>query len=201
MSEVSEVSEMPENPEKPENPEMKQVLLLGDSRRQGYEPFVRELLDGRAGVHGPAENGRWAGYTLNSLRFWLDQFPTPQIVHWNCGLWDLGDDYHIGRPFSLPEEYESAVDRTVIVLQKLFPGVQIILATTMPTTHPDHTGIIAYNAIIRKVAEKYALPVDDLYAGFHDKMTVYDRGDHLHLNDEGNRLAAKQVISSIEPYL
>ena len=71
--------------------EMKNVLLLGDSRRQGYEPYVRTILEGRAGVYGPNENGRWAGYTLNSLRFWLDQFPVPQIVHWNCGLWDLGD--------------------------------------------------------------------------------------------------------------
>ena len=181
--------------------EMKNVLLLGDSRRQGYEPYVREILQGRAGVYGPNENGRWAGYTLNSLRFWLDQFPVPQIVHWNCGLWDLGDDYHIGRPFSLPEEYESAVDRTVIVLQKLFPGCQIIMATIMPTTAPDHTGIIAYNDIIKKVAEKYGLPVDDLYAGFHDKMSKYDRGDHLHLNVEGNTLVAQQVVGAIEKYL
>ena len=181
--------------------EMKRVLLLGDSRRQGYEPFVRKLLEDRAEVYGPAENGRWAGYTLNSLRFWLDQFPTPDIVHWNCGLWDLGDDYQIGRPFSLPEEYESAVDRTVIVLRKLFPGVQIILATTMPTTNPDHRGIIAYNEIIRKVADKYDLPVDDLYASFHDKMSTYDRGDHLHLNEEGNTLAAQQVIRALEGYL
>ena len=63
--------------------EMKNILLLGDSRRQGYEPFVRRMLEGRAGVYGPSENGRWAGYTLNSLRFWLDQFPAPDVVHWN----------------------------------------------------------------------------------------------------------------------
>ena len=181
--------------------DMKNILLLGDSRRQGYEPFVRQMLEGRAGVYGPAENGRWAGYTLNSLRFWLDQFPKPDIVHWNCGLWDLGDDYHLGRSFSTPEEYESAVDRTVIVLQKLFPGVQIIMATTMPTTSPYQDGIRAYNAIICKVAEKYGLPVDDLYANFHDKMIPYDRGDHLHLNDEGNTLVAKQVVGAIETYL
>ena len=41
----------------------------------------------------------------------------------------------------------------------------------------------------------------DLYASFHDKMVTYDRGDHLHLNVEGNTLVAKQVISAIEPYL
>ena len=181
--------------------DMKQVLLLGDSRRQGYEPYVREMLEGRAQVWGPAENGRWAGYTLNSLRFWLNDFPTPDVVHWNCGLWDLGDDYHIGRPFSLPEEYESAVDRTVIVLRKLFPGVKIIMATTMPTTNPDTAGIRAYNDIIRRVADKYGIPVDDLFATMHDKMVTYDRGDGLHLNEEGNTIAARQVVSAIEKFL
>lgn len=181
--------------------EMKQVLLLGDSRRQGYEPFVRKMLEGKAGVHGPVENGRWAGYTLNSLRFWLDQFPKPDIVHWSCGLWDLGDDYQIGRPFSLPEEYESAVERTVIVLRKLFPGVKIIFGTIMPTTNPDTTGIRAYNEIVKKVAAKYDIPVDDLFATMHDKMVTYDRGDHLHLNDEGNTIAATQVVEAISRYL
>lgn len=181
--------------------EMKQVLLLGDSRRQGYEPYVREMLEGRAGVHGPAENGRWAGYTLNSLRFWLNDFPTPDVVHWNCGLWDLGDDYGLGRPFSLPEEYESAVERTVLVLRKLFPEAKIIFATTMPTTNPNTEGIRAYNDIIRKVAARHGIPVDDLFATMHDKMVTYDRGDHLHLNAEGNQMVAAQVVAAIEAVL
>lgn len=181
--------------------ECKKVLLLGDSRRMGYEPFVREKLAGRAEVYGPQENGRWAGYTLNSLRFWLNDFPTPDIVHWSCGLWDLGDDYHIGRPFSLPEEYESAVERTVIVLRKLFPGVKIIFGTTMPVGDSDATGIRSYNAIMARVAEKEGIPVDDLFALMHDKMKTYDRGDGLHLNDEGNAMVADQVVSAIEKYL
>lgn len=180
---------------------MKNVLLLGDSRRMGYEPFVREMLEGKADVFGPKDNGRWAGYTLNSLRFWLNEFPVPDVVHWNCGLWDLGDDYGLGRPFSLPEEYESAVERTVMVLRKLFPGVKIIFATTMPTTDPNTEGIRAYNDIIRKVAKRENIPVDDLFATMHDKMVTYDRGDHLHLNEEGNTMAAQQVATIIEKYL
>ncbi|MBQ8150302.1 MAG: SGNH/GDSL hydrolase family protein [Clostridia bacterium] len=179
----------------------KKILLLGDSRRMGYEPFVRELLKEEAQVFGPAENGRWAGYTLNSLRFWLNDFPTPDVVHWNCGLWDLGDDYGLGRPFSLPEEYESVVERTVLVLRKLFPDAKIIFATTMPTTNPDTEGIRAYNAIICRVAEKNGIPVDDLFATMHDKMVAYDRGDHLHLNDEGNAMVAAQVAGAIRKAL
>lgn len=181
--------------------DMKNVLLLGDSRRMGYEPFVKKAMEGRANVYGPAENGRWAGYTLNSLRFWIGDLPTPDVVHWNCGLWDLGDDYGIGRPFSLPEEYESAVDRTAVVLKKLFPGVKIIFATTMPTTNPDTAGIRAYNDIIRKVARRHDIPVDDLFATMHDKMAMYDSGDHLHLNDEGNEIVAAQVAGIIETQL
>lgn len=181
--------------------EMKNVLLLGDSRRMGYEPFVREMLSGRAQVFGPQENGRWAGYTLNSLRFWLNEFPVPDVVHWNCGLWDLGDDYQLGRPFSLPEEYRSAVERTVLVLRKFFPGARIIFATTMPTTNPDTAGIRAYNDIICQVARQENIPVDDLFATMHDKMVTYDRGDHLHLNEEGNRIVAAQVAAAIERLL
>ena len=181
--------------------ELKNVLLLGDSRRMGYEPFVRRLLEGRAEVHGPKENGRWAGYTLNSLRFWLNDFPTPDVVHWSCGLWDLGDDYHIGRPFSLPEEYESAVDRTAIVLRKLFPDAKIIFGTTMPVGAGDATGIRQYNDIMKAVAARHDIPVDDIFALMHDKMVAYDCGDGLHLNDEGNTMVARQVVTAIEACL
>lgn len=181
--------------------EPRNVLLLGDSRRMGYEPFVREMLKGRAEVYGPKENGRWAGYTLNSLRFWRSEFPVPDIVHWSCGLWDLGDDYQLGRPFSLPEEYESAVERTVIVLRKLFPGVQIIFGTTMPVGAGDTTGIQQYNGIMKDVAEREGIIVDDIFALMHDKMVAYDCGDGLHLNDEGNTLVARQVVAAIERLL
>lgn len=181
--------------------EQKNILLLGDSRRMGYEPFVRKNLEGRANVYGPAENGRWAGYTLNSLRFWLHEFPAPDIVHWSCGLWDLGDDYNLGRPFSLPEEYESAVERTVIVLRKLFPGVKIIFGTTLPVGDQNTAGIESYNAIMARVAEKEGIPVDDTFSLMKGRMVEFDRGDGLHLNDEGNTILAAQVTHAIEQYL
>lgn len=179
----------------------KNVLLLGDSRRMGYEPFVRQLLAGKADVYGPAENGRWAGYTLNSLRFWLNEFPTPDIVHWSCGLWDLGDDYHLGRPFSLPEEYQSAMERTITVLRQLFPGVKILFATTMPLGDSDTTLMEEYNVLMARTAAKEGIPLDDLFSLMKGKMLTYDRGDGLHLNDEGNAMVAAQVARAIDQYL
>ena len=58
---------------------MKQVILLGDSIRMQYQKSVGEKLADIAEVSGPEENGRWSGYTLNSLRFWLPQLPVPDL--------------------------------------------------------------------------------------------------------------------------
>ena len=79
--------------------------------------------------------------------------------------------------------------------------VQIIMATTMPVADEDTTGIRAYNNIIREVAARENLPVDDLFATMDGRMCEFDRGDRLHLTDEGNALVAAQVTKAIEAYL
>lgn len=179
---------------------LKQVLLLGDSLRMGYEPVVRKMLEGKAGVSGPNENGRWAAYTLNSLRFWLDQFPTPDVIHWNNGLWDLGDDYQLGRPFSSPEEYESALERTITVLNKLFPNAKIIMATTMPTDNPDSSDIESYNVILKNVAAKHNIPVNDLFPIVKADVSLIG-SDHIHLTEEGFEKVAAKVTEEVSKYL
>ena len=68
---------------------MKRILLLGDSIREGYEPYVRERLAGLAEVVAPAENGRFSFYTLWGVNLWMKELGTPDIVHWNNGLWDV----------------------------------------------------------------------------------------------------------------
>ena len=45
--------------------ECKKVLLLGDSRRMGYEPFVREQLKDIAEVYGPRKTA--AGPDIPSI--------------------------------------------------------------------------------------------------------------------------------------
>lgn len=181
------------------NSDKKQVMLLGDSLRMGYQPVVSRILDGKAVVSGPEENGRWAGYTLNSLRFWIDDMPKPDIVHWNCGLWDLGDDYELGRPFSLPEEYESSVERTVIVINKLFPDAKLILATTMPTYYHSAESVSAYNDIIRKVADKYNLPVNNLFPIVNENMSLIGE-DKMHLTDEGYEIVGEKVAKAVSEF-
>ena len=40
------------------------VLLLGDSIRMSYQPYVACLLDGKAEVIGPTDNCQYSLYTL-----------------------------------------------------------------------------------------------------------------------------------------
>lgn len=180
--------------------EGKQVMLLGDSLRMGYQPVVSELLSGKATVSGPSENGRWAGYTLNSLRFWINGMPTPDVIHWNCGLWDLGDDYGLGRPFSLPEEFESALERTITVVEKLFPKAKLIMATIMPTDNPDSSDIEGYNEIIKKVASRRNIQVNDLFPLVKENISIIGP-DHIHFTKEGFELVGKRVADVIEKAL
>lgn len=173
---------------------MKQIILLGDSIRMQYQPVVAEKLKDLAQINGPEENGRWSGYTLNSLRFWLPHMPSPDLVHWNCGLWDMGDDYQEGRHFYPPEMYEETCRRICRVLRKITgkPELPIVIATTTPTKQGDHQDILLYNDILKKVAKEENAAVNDLYsvvAGHTDELIGED---HVHMNPLGiEALAAK----------
>ena len=67
---------------------MKRILLLGDSIREGYEPYVRKAGRPCRG-RGTGENGRFSFYTLWGVNLWMKELGTPDIVHWNNGLWDV----------------------------------------------------------------------------------------------------------------
>ena len=181
---------------------MKNVLLLGDSIRMQYQPKVKEKLKGRANVYGPVENCRWSGYTLNSLRFWIPQMPDADIVHWNNGIWDIGDDYEEGHSFTSLEEYERDLHRTVRVLRRLIsPDVKIIMATTTPW--PLHTleKVERYNEVLCRVAADEGLVVDDLYTPLRPEVDNILLPDRTHLNEKGIGMATELVTKAIEPYL
>ena len=182
---------------------MKQIWLLGDSVRMQVQPVVAEMLAGEAQVSGPEENGRWSGYTLNSLRFWLPQLPKPDIVQWNCGLWDMGDDYHEGRHFTPPELYEETCRRICRILRQETgkPDLPIVIATTTPTLIPDHAEIGIYNDILKKVAEEENAVINDLYsvvAGHDPEMIGEDR---IHLTPTGVQAVASQTATMLRKQL
>ena len=181
----------------------KQVLLLGDSVRMQYQPEVGKKLADIAEISGPEENGRWSGYTLNSLRFWLPDLPSPDLVHWNCGLWDMGDDYQEGRHFYPPELYEDTCHRICRILLKVTgkPELPIVIATTTPTMHGDHEDILLYNDILRKVAKEENAAVNDLYAVVAPAKAEMICEDHIHLTPAGIEAVAGQTAKVLRNIL
>ncbi|MBR6406435.1 MAG: hypothetical protein IKS18_09660 [Lachnospiraceae bacterium] len=101
---------------------MKKLILIGDSIRMGYQREVEEILRDRMEVFGPNENGRWSGYTLNSLRFWMPEWPGADVIHLNVGLWDTGDDYGFGRSFTRLPDYRENLELILRVLREHYPG-------------------------------------------------------------------------------
>ena len=182
---------------------MKQVLLLGDSVRMQYQPAVAQKLAGLAHVSGPEENGRWSGYTLNSLRFWLPQLPAPDLVQWNCGLWDMGDDYQEGRHFYPPDLYEETCHRICRILRKMTgrPELQIVIATTTPTMQGDHADILMYNDILKKVASEEHAVINDLYSVVAPCKQQMIGEDHVHLTEAGIAATAEKTAAVIRQLL
>ncbi len=176
---------------------MNQIILLGDSIRMQYQPVVAKKLADLAEVSGPEENGRWSGYTLNSLRFWLPQLPSPDLVQWNCGLWDMGDDYQEGRHFYPLDLYEETCHRICRVLRKMTrkPDLKIVIATTTPTLHGDHEDIRLYNDVLRKVAAEENAAVNDLYSVVADHKELMIGEDHIHLSETGIETVAEQTAA------
>ena len=182
---------------------MKHVILLGDSIRLQYQKPAGEKLKDIAEVYGPEENGRWSGYILNSLRFWLPQMPEPDLVHFNCGLWDMGDDYQEGRHFYPPDLYEETCHRICRVLRKITgrKDLKIVIATTTPTLNGDHGDILIYNDILKKVASEEQAAVNDLYALVSPAKETMLGEDHIHLTDAGIEAAAEQTAKVIRENL
>ncbi|MBE6374126.1 MAG: hypothetical protein E7055_18925 [Lentisphaerae bacterium] len=138
---------------------MKNLLLLGDSIRLGYDSFVQEKLAGRMNVYFSGDNGRFAQYTLRALSDWKETLSLPEIdvVHWNNGLWDVlhlsakssrcdgeasGETISQGNvpqecgfdkdPLTPPEMYRYMLGRILTRINQLFPKAAVIFATTTP---------------------------------------------------------------------
>ena len=153
---------------------MKNLLLLGDSIRQGYDSFVQKKLAGRMNVYFAEENGRFAQYTLRELSNWKGRLAWPDdidVVHWNNGLWDIlhlsstatgydGEDagetvVHANLPRNLrfdkdpltpPDMYRYMLGRIVTRIHQLFPRAEIIFATTTPVIEELATTAYRSNA-------------------------------------------------------
>jgi len=183
------------------------VLLIGDSIRMYYEKEVQARLGDAYTIYSPKENCRFSSYVLNSLRFWLTEFPTPDIIHFNAGLWDCAILYSEDGCFTEIEDYVGNMRKILRVLKST--GAKVIFATTTPVSDekknvegplpPAHRNddIIRYNAAVLDAFKDEDVYINDLFSLMYDHKEKYLSEDMIHPNQEGIRLLGAAVAQIV----
>ncbi len=189
----------------------KRVMLLGDSVRMFYRAEVERKLGDEYEVWSPDENGRFAKYTLNTLRYWLPEFPEPDVIHWNVGLWDVGVNYPEEGCFTGLDEYIDTLRRILCQLRKT--NAKIIFATTTPvspkkaflseTNHSIHrnSDIELYNQHAVEFMKENGVIVNDLYSLIIEDLDRYvgdGVNDIIHPSVTGVDVLSDAVVSCIK---
>ena len=189
---------------------MKNVLLIGDSIRIGYDKSVKKTLQDKANVYFPEENCRFASYVLRYIHEYKDSLGDNHVdvLHWNAGLWDclrlFGEE-----PHTPMEVYAYYIERICIRIKKLFPDAKVIFATSTSVQSElmasdfkrYNKEIETYNATAVEVVSKYGFEVNDLYA-ISVTLPEEARSDPVHYyTSVGTKAFTEKVLSYIVPAL
>ena len=185
---------------------MKKVVLLGDSiRLLGYGKRTAELLGSDITVWQPEDNCRFASSTLRMLYDYADAIRGADVVHFNCGLWDMCDLFGDG-PFTPLDEYVHTLVRIVRVLKTyIADGGRIIFAlSTVPS--PDMWGhswqrVADYNAAAVAALEKEGVLFNDLCTPVREDVAHMLSSDLIHLSEQGVEICAGQTAGAIRAAL
>jgi len=152
---------------------MKNILLIGDSIRAGYDKTVKQALEGKANVVFPEENNRFASFLFRYIQDYkkLADGGDIDVIHWNAGLHDvlrIAED----EPQTPIEIYVYYIDRICVRIKKAYPNAKVIFATTTLVQSDKMSGgwmrknedITAYNAAAVEVVKKHGFEVNDLCA-------------------------------------
>ena len=189
---------------------MKEVVLIGDSIRMGYQAFVERELKNEVRLWWPDENGGTSRNILDHLDEWVFS-RRPALAHINCGLHDLKKERGSSEALVPLDEYGENV-------AKIFASIadrtdaKVVWATTTPVNQQWHhenkpfdrfeDDVIAYNRKALAAAERLGVAVNDLYAVMAQAgADSYLTPDGVHFSDAGYALLGKAVADAIRRHL
>ena len=185
---------------------MRNIVLLGDSIRIGYEETVREQLSGWASVWAPDE----ATGNSDNLRSRPDEWVLSRhadLVHINAGLHDIKKPFDTGIAAVPLERYAENV-RAILMRLKDETETEVVWALSTPVNYEWHhrtknadrfeEDVVAYNAAALGICRDLGVAVNDLFslvdsAGRDDLMAP----DGVHFKPEGYALLGKAVADCI----
>ena len=189
---------------------MKNLLLIGDSIRRGYDKSVKKTLSGKVNVIFPEENCRFASYVLRYFHEWFGELDANDInvIHWNVGLWDclrlFGEEPHT--PLDV---YAYYIERICIRIKKLCPNAKVVFATSTKVISEKMSDdlkryneeIEEYNETAVNIVRKYGFEINDLYA-LSASLPVETHSDPVHhYTPEATKIFTNQVLSAVSPLL
>lgn len=189
---------------------MKNLLLIGDSIRMGYDKSVKKSLEGKANVIFPEENCRFASYVLRYFHEYIKDINRldVDVIHWNAGLWDclrlFGEE-----PHTPVEVYAYYIERICQRIKKLCPNATVIFATSTSVLQEQmnknfmryNEEIEKYNAAAVSIAEKYGFIINDLY-GLSVTLPNDAHSDATHYyTPKGTEAFTNKVLSMVVPAL
>ena len=191
--------------------EKKNVFLIGDSIRIGYCENVKKELSDTAEVFYVDDNCRSTQYVIFSLENWKNKFDDPSlvdVVHFNCGHWDVGrwGGYEVS--LTSKDEYVKNIKMIIDLIRVKFTNAKIIFATTtpmnpdnIPCANPrDNKTIDLYNQNAVKVAKDNDVIVNDLNKTARNWGSEFYK-DQCHYTKEGSYLLSKAVVNKIREIL
>lgn len=205
---------------------MKNVLLIGDSIRLGYQSRVEKLLGENVKVYAPDENCRFTKFALWGMFSWMEGFGSPKIdaAHFNTGIWDIHRCTADGELFTPIDEFADQQRRLAIQMKSYTenviyanctPGgkgldVEDARINALVNTDPEfakvhltapmeewNADIRRYNDAAENVMHGMGIPVNDFYSAIIADTEKYVCGDGVHMTDEGYDLLAKMAAEKI----
>jgi lysophospholipase L1-like esterase len=196
------------------NQALPKVVLLGDSVREHYAPFVAELLAGRATVVTPKANGGDTAKLLANLNEWAIK-EQPDVIHFNCGIHDTKRDQKSAKYNVPPEKYEANL-REIVKRLRAETKAKVVFALSTPLIDERSRGywksrsyqlfndsVTEYNGIAARVMKELDVPVNNLPAKLGDEKEnarLHDSGG-IHFTKEGSQKLAGAVAAFVTPLL
>lgn len=169
------------------NRESKRVLYIGDSisaqiRRLATAQTKEELLFDGFATSKNLDNP----YLKDTINIFAAQLIRTDAVIFNNGLhgWHLSDN----------SEYGFYYEEIIKYLLEKFKGIPLFIAlTTWVQDESRKRRVWERNKAALKIAEKYKLPVIDLYSVSKENNSLIS-SDGVHFLEEGNEILAKKII-------
>ena len=189
---------------------MKQVILIGDSIRMGYQDAVGSILARTAEVWGPQENGGTSANVLTHLDEWALS-RDPDVVHVNAGLHDLRKERGSGQARVPLDDYRANVAEIFGKLNDQ-TNAKVIWATTTPVNEQWHreqkdfdrfeADVVAYNAVAIEIARQAGAAINDLCTVMTQAgADAYLSPDGVHFNGPGYDILADAVADAARAVL